>query len=247
LDDALNMPDVKAEAIKVSEFWTHNPRGWFLQLEAQFLVRTTPVPAINKFCYVIAGLPSNILEQCSDLTSVVPTDTSFDQIKLFLITKYEKSDLENSYDLLRYMSRGELTPSESLAKVNRMWKDTQKKAFWLRSLEPELRNAITGDNTSTLSELAAKADAILLSNKAYGTDNAVVAVAAVGAAPVVAAVVPTKPKPAQRRKDYSNEPIVDHTGMCFLHRKWGAKAHSCHGAPCSMIGQTTPKTTPSGN
>jgi hypothetical protein len=233
----------KIEAIKVSDFWTHNPRGWFLQLESQFMVRTTPVPPINKFCYAIAGLPSNILEQLHDLTSVPATDASFQTLKDFLILKYEKSGLENSYDLLRYLNRGELTPSESLAKIRRMWKDELMKAFWLRSLEPALRDAVTGDEAD-LNVLAKKADAILLQKKAYGTDD-LATVAAVNQ-PAVAAGGAGIPKTKYKRKDYSSEPIVDATGLCYMHRKWGTKAFHCRGAPCTMIGQTTPK-PPTGN
>jgi hypothetical protein len=197
------------------------------------------------------GLPSNILEQCYNLTSVAPSDSSFESIKAFLLLKYEKSDLENSYDLLRYTSRSELTPTESLDKIERMWKDTLKKAFWLRSLEPELRNVLTGDPAS-LRELATKADAILLQQKAYGVALAVVQVQvqpiAVVAMPAVVAVATqpaTRGKSKFKRKDYSSEPIVDATGLCYMHRKWGAKAYHCRGPPCTMVGQTTAK--PQGN
>jgi hypothetical protein len=96
--------------------------GWFIQLEAQFGIRTTAVPELTKFFHVIAGLPANILEATSDVTAVAPTDQSYTLLKALLIKMYEKSDLDKSYQLLNYVSCGELTPSQSLAKVNRMWK-----------------------------------------------------------------------------------------------------------------------------
>jgi hypothetical protein len=232
------MPEVKVEAIKVSDFWTHNPMGWFIQLEAQFGIRTTKVPELTKFFHVIAGLPSNILEETSDITAVAPDDGSYEKLKALLLKTYEKSNLDKSYQLLNYMSRGELTPSQSLAKVNRMWKAEElKKALWLRSLEPELRNQLTGSKTATLVSLAEKADEILEQNLAFKT--------ATPAAAVVASINQGgKSKPAYKKKDYANEPVVDSTGLCYMHRKWGAKAFHCRGAPCTMVGQTTPKPVP---
>jgi hypothetical protein len=242
-DPTLNMVvEERVEAIKISEFWTHNPVGWFLQLEAQFGIRTTPVPAKTQFFHVISNLPSNILELCTAVTSVPPTDNSFAAIKKLLLKKYQKSDLDKGFQLLKFTTRGELTPSESLAKVERMWSYDFKKAVWLRTLEPELRTLLTGDKSSTLLQLADKADEILEQTSAC-KDDPVATVAAV-AAPASAQ---SKPRTNNRRKDYSNEPIVDSTGMCYMHRKWGTKAFTCRGPPCIMVGQTATKPPPAGN
>jgi hypothetical protein len=137
-----------------------------VNLEAQFLVRTPPVPHLNRYLYALAGLPSNILELASDITSITPDDDSYGNLKTMLLEKYEKSALNKSFLLLNFVERGELTPSESLAKVNRLFTTDHKKALWLRTLEPELRNAITGDQPSTLKELATKAAQILKQNVA---------------------------------------------------------------------------------
>jgi hypothetical protein len=161
-----NIMSDKVEAIKVQDFWTHNPVGWFVFLEAQFLVRTPPVPQLNRFLYALAGLPSNILELASDITSVPPNDDSYQNLKDMLLEKYQKSALDKSFLLLNFVDGGELTPLESMAKVNRLFTTNHKKALWLRTLEPELRNTITGDQSSALKELATKADQILKKNLA---------------------------------------------------------------------------------
>jgi hypothetical protein len=104
-------------------------------------------------------------------------------------------------------------------------------------LEPELRNQLTGSKTATLASLAEKADEILEQNSAFKT-----AAATPLAMPSVAALNQGgKPKTAFKKKDYTYQPIVDETGLCYMHRKWGDKAYHCRGAPCAMVGQTTPK------
>jgi hypothetical protein len=40
-------------------------------------------------------------------------------------------------------------------------------------------------------------------------------------------------------KDKNN--VKDNTGVCYAHRKYRKEAYSCRGAPCPMVGITTPK------
>ena len=77
-------PEVAVYAVKISWFWTQNPMFWFVQVEAQFVLRGITTQ-LTKFHHVIANLLQEIATEVRDVLVNPHEESPYDVLKETLI------------------------------------------------------------------------------------------------------------------------------------------------------------------
>jgi hypothetical protein len=231
-----------SSSLRLPEFWTDRPKAWFNHLEAECDIRNPPITKMaTKYHLACTGLPASVRAQVSEIMDDPPAD-AYTLLKQALITLYVKTPLEDGYQFLELAKLGDQLPS---AHYRAMWKLWNKdglavfKAAYLTTLPLELLTMLTDDESPT-KKLAERADKIVKNNRASAkTDSKVNAIA--GPAKVNAIAGPAEVNAVNNKFNKDKNKVKDNTGVCYAHRKYGKEAYSCRGAPCPMVGITTPK------
>ena len=104
-----------------------------------------------------------------------------------------------------------------------------ERAMFLNQLPPQVHTALASSKAATNDELATEADVVVeefqIANEARGLPHA--AITAVHQPPEVNAVYRQGGRAQLRRED----------GLCYMHRKFGAKAYFCRSNTCPMKNQ----------
>jgi hypothetical protein len=249
-----NLVMVDSVSVKPPTFWAQDVELWFRVLESQFLIRSPPITkSVTKYYHAMSGMPHSAIQKIADIIRD-PSGDPYERMKTKLIECYGRTPLQKSYDLLALPGLGDQRAQDALDVVLRLY-DPQAllRAIFLRMLPPHLSKAVAGDNDD-LSTIAKKIDRLRddeAANKASAQINYI------GPGPGYLGTQTSDdlhdPQVPQAAAVYK-PPIKsgtnrDATGLCSLHKRHGKKAYSCRGAPCPMIGQTSPRpdSTAAGN
>jgi hypothetical protein len=167
-----------------------------------------------------------------------PAGDEHERMRTKLVKVFEKSPLDQAYELLAITEIGAKKPSEAIAYVEELWdSDAVKLAIILRMLPPEVAAGLDDDQNSTPEVLGEKADRILARQTARKT--------AVGNGISSVATLEINAFSKNGKKEYTKKVDTFEGGLCFVHRKFGKDAYTCRGKPCTMEGQVRAK--PAGN
>ena len=209
-------PAVYAAAIKLPEFWQHDPAPWFQHIEAQFHLRGITVDD-TKYYYVVAALDASTTRRVMGFLREPPADGKYNALKTQLLRLFQLSDAERADRLLSLNGLGDSKPTELMENMLALLGSGDATflfvQLFLRQLPTPVRTALATSplvRTKDYRGLAEEADRILLASRQY------VAAAVSPSDQAVAAV-------SERREQTQR----DDGGLCYYHRRFGAKAKRC--------------------
>ena len=93
-DEAMeNTAFINAVAIKLPEFYTYNPKFWFISAESQFLLRGITADD-TKYAHVVASLPAEVSERVMDVLEEPPEENKYENLRTALCEAYSRSEAE---------------------------------------------------------------------------------------------------------------------------------------------------------
>lgn len=145
---------------RISEFWTHQPRVWFIRTEATLAPQKLGDHA--KFDLVVSKLNNDTVEQLTDFLVNPPETDKYEALKKKLLKIYEDSQTKQIEKLMNEMELGDQKPSQLLAKMRVLARDkvtdATLKVLWQNLLPPTVRAVLTVTETKDLERLANIAD-----------------------------------------------------------------------------------------
>lgn len=148
---------------KIPEFWTGNPRLWFIQVEAILAPQKTS--DINKYYMVISKLSQDVVQQVADILSKPPENNKYETLKNRLLQIYEESETRQIQKLISEVELGDQKPSQLLRKMKELARgkienDTLN-ILWQGHLPSSVRAVLTVTSSQDLDNLASIADKIM--------------------------------------------------------------------------------------
>ena len=226
------------------------PMAWFNQAEAYFRLNNIQDRTFW-FYYVSWALSPPQKKLVRDiLNTPTPPPNAYALLKDRLLQLYEKGEKERCRRYFATPPLGGRRPSELAADLMALCPQAEVdgptiKYMFLFRLPPTMQTMLGEDTRSTLTELAARADALLDAEAAKESTIA----AAVEESTVAAAGVAAPPSSRKRKADFRKKgpakkrhgggdsdpgPWKD-MGLCWAHYNYGNKAHKCK-PPCNWQG-----------
>ena len=226
------------------------PQAWFNQAEAYFRLNNVHDRTFW-FYYVQWVLTAQQKKLVRDLLSIptLPTN-AYNQLKERLLQLYKTGEKDRCRKYLAMPPLGGRRPSELVADLMVLCPRSDVeggtiKYMFLFRLPPTMQALLGEDNTPTLTELAARADALLDGEVARDHN-----IGAVEESTVAAAGVAAPPSSRKRKRDFGKAgaakrratngggadpgPWAD-MGLCWSHYNYGKQARKCK-PPCSWQG-----------
>ena len=151
---------VSAVSVKLPPFWCSDPKLWFAQVEAQFLLRGISAQR-TKFDHVVAALAPEVATEVRDIFK----PSFFRPLRRASKTTYSENLAERRrlQQLLSNHDFGDLTPTRLLRKLRQLrGQDTDDPLFrelFLQRLPTNIRVVLASlDDTLSLEELATRAE-----------------------------------------------------------------------------------------
>ncbi len=206
-------------AIKLPPFWPQQARVWFVQAEAQFVIKGVTAD-LTKYSYVTAALDQNTATRVLDILTDPPASNKYDTLKSRLLDTYKLSEREAAARILDTNGLGDAKPSELLDRMLALVPTGKEPGFllkkvFLRQLPADIQAIVTQQEYSSLRDLAKAADKHFLSTGS--TINATF----------------RNERPPRKAPSSDNKEEV-----CFYHKKFGDKATKCRD-PCKFSGNGT--------
>jgi len=238
-------------AVKLPEFWVSDPDMWFFQAEAAF--RGARITASRtKFDHVVTKLPEAVSVAVRDFLLQIDEDTvdPYGDLKTELVTTFGKTRWQQAFALINSPGLGDRRPSvlmkEMLALLPKGEKpETLFLALFLGRLPTSMRDHLAAANVTTAKEMAQHADLLWdarAGHQVAAVESQQVAAVGRGQSPVRDRwqQSPDRRRSPERREQRQGQRQRQQTphaagrgsGLCRLHKKFGAKAKYCN-APCS--------------
>lgn len=224
-----------AVALKLPDFWLHDPPSWFVHVEAQFALRGVSADD-TKYHHLVASLDPLSTRRVMTLLRDPPAQGKYTALKALLLRRYSLSDAERAEKLLSLAGLGDGTALELMeSMLSLLGADDGGFLFthlFLRQLPAPVRAGLANSPllaTKDYRSLAEEADRILLATRSFGVQ------AIVQDSPAF----PPAPSPMlQGPSDSSTVAGIAARrhrgkGLCFYHQRFGAKARRCL-PPCSF-------------
>lgn len=249
--------------VKIPIFWAHNPKLWFVHIEAQFHSNNIKGD-VTKYYAVVSALDCNTLQQIADLLEKPPASKKYDALKAALIDAFSDSSERQLKKLLTEMELGDQRPSQLLRQMkslaeNKVTEDVLR-TLWLQRLPNQVQLILSASQGVALTKMAEIADKIVEVN--IGTT---LSVASVAHAPPPLSTPNQNDASARElaglkeqvsnltkmveemytRKRYRSQsrdgsrynkarsPTPSRHGECYYHRRFGSKARKCT-KPCEF-------------
>ena len=215
---------------RVPDFWEHDPRAWFVILDAHFAAATTPPSQQDRFGLLLPLLTTAAVKKLSRFIAAPPQDV-YTKCKEALLRHFERAKEEMIEELFNLSSLGDMTAVDFLEYMRSLQPGEAETGLFKHIFVKALPKHVTGivSHHQTLDEMAAAADVVLRAVPDTG----------------VPLTTPVRDDPhvdAVRR-----DQLVG--GLCFIHSRYGREAYSC-ALPdqCRMKNQTRPRRshTPAG-
>lgn len=150
--------------LKVPAFWTHNPKLWFMQIEAQFYSNNIKGD-VSKYYAVVSALDCNTLQQVADLLEKPPPTQKYDALKSALIDAFSDSNERQLKKLLTEMDLGDQKPSQLLRQMKSLASnkvtDDVLRTLWLQRLPNQVQLILSASQGVALTKMAEIADKIV--------------------------------------------------------------------------------------
>lgn len=211
---------VNTVALKLPTFWTGEPKAWFAQAEAQFVIRGIKTDD-TKYYYLLAALDQDTAKRVVDLVFKPPSENKYTLLKQRLLDRFSLSPYRMAQMLLDVAPLGDRTPSQLMDDMLALMGDHEPcilfRTIFVDALPVEVRpHLVPSIETLAPRDLALLADSLITSNSL-----------------MVSSI-------ANRSSFTKREPSPFKKNWCWLHRKWGNKAVRCE-PPCNFTRSQKPK------
>lgn len=150
-------------ASRIPEFWTDQPRVWYIQLEAMLAPQKLADSA--KFNLVVSKLGKEVIQQVTDILIDPPADGKFELLKKKLLAIYEESENRQIQKLISEMELGEQRPSQLLRRMQDLARgkigSEMLTVLWQNHLPASVRGVLAATETTDPERLATIADKIM--------------------------------------------------------------------------------------
>lgn len=154
--------DAVALSSRLAEFWTDQPRVWFIRTEA--IITPQRLSDEAKFDLVISKLSKEVIAQVTDILVNPPTTDKYNFLKNRLLTIYEESQNRQIEKLISELELGEQKPSQLLRRMRELatnkFPDDTLRVLWQNRLPSQVRVVLAVSEGKDLESLAAIADKV---------------------------------------------------------------------------------------
>ena len=210
-----------AVTLKLPPFWTTQPRSWFTQAEAQFIIRGI-VNDDTKYYYILASLDQDTAARLLDLLENPPAEGKYQAIKAILLDTFGLSELERASQLLHIHPLGAAKPSELMNEMLALLVNHPPcllfKQLFLQRLPEDIRTQLIAVKHENCRAMAKQADLFWSAKVVATTTNALEEREETNS-------VFSKKKPSTSQPNFKSK-------YCFYHWKWGKEAKRCQN-PCA--------------
>ncbi|KAL3973535.1 ryanodine receptor 2 [Sarotherodon galilaeus] len=226
-----------AVALKLPDFWLHDPPSWFVHVEAQFALRGISVDD-TKYHHVVASLDPLATRCVMTLLRDPPSQGKYAALKELLLRRYALSDAERAEKLFNLSGLVGGTALELMENMLSLPLDDGGFLFahlFLRQLPAAVRAVLANSPLLPAKDyrsLAEEADRILLVSRTFG-------IHALATDPPAAPSTPTPASPgASAPLLTAGIAIRPHcrNSICFYHQRFGDRARRCL-PPCALTAQ----------
>lgn len=148
---------------RIPDFWTDQPRIWFLQIESVLAPQHLSDQA--KYDLVIGKLSKDVISQITNLIINPPATGKFQALKQRLLNIYEESASRQLQKLLSEMDLGDQKPSQLLYRMRELARekipDDTLRILWQSHLPSATRAVLAVADSKDLDALAATADKVM--------------------------------------------------------------------------------------
>jgi hypothetical protein len=145
---------------RIPEFWVDQPRVWFIRTEAVLTPQRISDEA--KFDLVVSKLPKEVILRLTDFLTNPPPTNKYQELKGKLLKMLEDSKNRQVEKVLGEMDLGDQKPSQLLAKMRNLAKDSfpdgTLRIMWQNHLPTAVRAVLVASRETDLDTLANIAD-----------------------------------------------------------------------------------------
>lgn len=154
--------DSVALSSRLAEFWTDQPRVWFIRTEA--IIASQRLADEAKFDLVISKLNKEVIAQVTDILINPPSSGKYEFLKNRLLTIYEESQNRKIEKLISELELGEQKPSQLLRRMRELatnkFPDDTLRVLWQNRLPSQVRVVLAVSEGKDLESLATIADKV---------------------------------------------------------------------------------------
>ena len=221
---------VNAVALKLPTFWQAQPRVWFTQAEAQFVIRKI-TDQTTKFYYVVSALDQDTAGRLLDILAGPVTADSYTALKSRLVQTYGLGRRERAAKLLHMPGLGDRKPSALMDQMLSLLDGHKScllfETIFLEQLPEDLRMQLIGEDFADPRKLAEKADALWHAKSVNRLEIERVA----AQLRTTHTRAPTSQTKTPAATSQTRTPTA--SGECYYHQRFGNKAYQCR-PPCTF-------------
>lgn len=150
--------------IKIPLFRTHNPKLWFVHVEAQFISNNVKGD-LSRYYAVISSSDCSTLQQVCDLLEKPPASGKYEALKTALINTYADSNERQLRKLLKEIELGDQKPSQLLRRMRSLVNDqiTQEvlRTLWMQRLPSQVQLILSASQGVDINKMDKIADKIV--------------------------------------------------------------------------------------
>ncbi|XP_063837207.1 uncharacterized protein LOC135086407 [Ostrinia nubilalis] len=148
---------------RIPEFWTDQPRVWFIRAESVILPQK--VNDETRFNIIVSKLGKDVIQQVTDLLIKPPESNKYEALKARLLAIYEESENRQVQKLIGEMELGDQKPSQLLRRMRDLARekipDDTLRILWQSHLPPAVRAVLAVTDSKDMDNLAAVADKVM--------------------------------------------------------------------------------------
>ena len=226
------MAEGNAVSLKLPAFWSHQPRVWFAQAEAQFALRNITADE-TKYHYLVAALPEEVATRVLDQLEANPAADRYKGLKDRLLATFTLSEYERAGILIDGPSLGDEKPSALMDKMLSVLGNHEPcflfRRLFLQRLPASIRGPLLHSGEKDMRTLAGQADLLW---QAGHTSSIASTVSELAPAEANKVERPSSKSSNSAFKKWREAWQQSPGGPCAYHSYYGAQARQCS-LPCS--------------
>lgn len=154
-------------AVRLPQYWSHNPAIWFHQVDCQFALANITAQ-LTKYRHVVSALPPDVAAEVTDLLLAPLPANPYDALRNAIIERTTQSERKRLQQLLSAEEIGDRRPTQFLRHMQALlgarastFDEQILKELFLQRLPPTVQVLLATAANLPLSQLAAHADAIV--------------------------------------------------------------------------------------
>lgn len=257
---------IQTVAVKLPEFYSHNPEGWFLNAEAQFALANIRKEK-TKFYHAVKVLDAKtseeiqhfLTEQCANTGE---DSTPYTNLKEKLIKVFGRRKTSKMAELLSMTVLNEKGAESTLRRMRLLATDmdTMLQCKLLSMAPISARTAVASKEFETAEDLAAALDEAIEKERfaPFVHEHSGIASISTSTASAAESFSVSSIRPVANKKQYQahrsntvykneDKQSQERHNICFFHSRFGSKARKCSGPPCKFSDLKPQENSQAGN